>query len=86
MTKTILPEPGNNILKFEKTYMQIRKPFVIYCDFEASNQRVNDPESPNKLFHQTGNSYNIYVKSDYCIIYSNQNHIITEVIMQQMNL
>ncbi|CAC5417702.1 unnamed protein product [Mytilus coruscus] len=35
--RTIMPEPGKNILEFNNHHFKNRLPFVIYCDFEACN-------------------------------------------------
>ena len=40
--KVQIPNKYNNILAFEKYYMQSEIPFRIYCDFETVNIKDND--------------------------------------------
>ena len=76
--KTIMPEPGKNILKFNNHHFKNRLPFVIYCDFEAYNIPLQtcDP-NPNESYtkpvsKQEINSYGMYIHSDYPEIYKSR--------------
>ena len=76
--KTIMPEPGKNILKFNNHHFKNRLPFAIYCDFEAYNIPMQScTPDPNKSYikpisKQEINSYGMYVHSDYPEIYKPQ--------------
>ena len=76
--KTIMPEPGKNILEFNNHHFKNRLPFAIYCDFEAYNIPMQScTPDPNKSYikpisKQEINSYGMYVHSDYPEIYKPQ--------------
>ncbi|CAC5378564.1 unnamed protein product [Mytilus coruscus] len=76
--RTIMPEPGKNILEFNNHHFKNRLPFVIYCDFEACNIPMQScTPDPNKSYtkpisKQEINSYGMYVHSDYPEIYKSQ--------------
>ncbi|CAC5407070.1 unnamed protein product [Mytilus coruscus] len=76
--RTIMPEPGKNILEFNNHHFKNRLPFVIYCDFEACNIPMQsctpDPDKSytKPISKQEINSYGMYVHSDYPEIYKSQ--------------
>ena len=76
--KTIMPEPGKNILKFTNYHFKNKLPFVIYSDFESYNIPIKSSQpNPNESYinpisKQEINSYGIYVHSDYPEIYKPQ--------------
>lgn len=61
--RTIMPEEGKNILKFEGYHKQMRVPYIIYADFECLNISVegcaNDPResSTRQVSEQTPCGY-----------------------------
>ena len=62
-----MPKEGENILKFINHHKQIRVPYVIYTDFEALNQPVNEIISnfTRQISNQVSCSYhNLVVHSD----------------------
>ena len=65
--KVQMPNKYNNILKFEKHYMQSEIPFRIYCDFET----VNIKENVQK-FNQKPSCYSIVIVSDFQYIFANK--------------
>ena len=71
--KTIMPKLETKI-KFTKYEYKSRLPVVIYCDFEATNKKVNyvKGKSSSLISEQTVNSFGMYIKSDYTNIYTSQ--------------
>ena len=69
--KDIMPKNGENIIKFENYHQMHKLPFVIYCDFEATNNPIqsasNNPNNSSieKKSLQEAISYGMYIKSDY---------------------
>ena len=57
----------NNILKFNKHYMESEIPFRIYCDFETVNVKENDQK-----FKQKPSGYSIVLVSDFQDIIPNK--------------
>ncbi|CAC5386013.1 unnamed protein product [Mytilus coruscus] len=76
--RTIMPEPGKNILEFNNHHFKNRLPFVIYCDFEACyipmQSCTPDPDKSytKPISKQEINSYGMYVHSDYPEIYKSE--------------
>ncbi|CAC5393090.1 unnamed protein product [Mytilus coruscus] len=52
--RTIMPEPGKNIVEFNNHHFKNRLPFVIYCDFEACNIPMQScTPDPDKSYTKT---------------------------------
>lgn len=73
--RTTLPEPGKNILKFEKTMNSIKSPFIVFADFECSidDEQNHKPNSYcflvvdfNKVFYDSGYMLRQY-RGDDCM-------------------
>ena len=62
-----MPNKYNNILKFNKHYMESEIPFRIYCDFETVNVKDNDQK-----FKQKPSGYSIISVSDFQDIIPNR--------------
>ena len=65
--KVEMPNKYNNILKFNKHYMESEIPFRIYCDFETVNVKDNDQK-----FKQKPSGYSIVLVSDFQDIIPNR--------------
>ena len=65
--KVEMPNKYNNILKFNKHYMESEIPFRIYCDFETVNVKENDQK-----FKQKPSGYSIVLVSDFQDIIPNR--------------